>query len=416
MIVPAKGSPLFLVTGATGFLGRRLVVRLLDEHPEAGVMAMGRKDDPQLDQARAYVTDKLSQATPQADPADLDARLTWPAGDITRPNLGLDDAQVAELARGAELNILHLAAIYDLDAEERLSKALNLDGAMHAYELALRLARHPERGDRPVRMCHTSTLAAAGTYAGEFGETGEELATAEGTHTDWYSRHKHASERALHEREQPEAVPLMIVRPGIAVGDSDTGAIEKLDGPYALLEYLRWPLAGHVVPSGSDDPIWVVPGDFVVRAIASLGANPDAYGHTFNLLYPPGEAPIWRDLARYTLDVLRSRDYTGGGLAGMRAKLRYSWHVPLSVRRIIRLCENPWVGPVARWVFGAMGVSWHALYYAIDNPRYVVENYQRFGVAPPPPWRDVWRACVLYYRDHRDEMLGGARIAHQKDR
>ncbi len=415
MIAPAQGSPLFLVTGATGFLGRRLVVRLLREYPEAGVIAMGRKDDPQLDQAADYVSQRCLETQPEASQADLEQRLTWCAGDITRPNLGLDDAQVADIARGADLHIVHLAAIYDLDVEERLSKALNLDGAIHAYELALRIRRHPEHGDRAVRMCHTSTLAAAGTYTGEFGETGEELAPAEGTHTDWYSRHKHQSERALHEREQPE-VPLMIVRPGIAVGDSDTGAIEKLDGPYVLLEYLRWPLAGHAMPSGSDDPIWIVPGDFVVRAMASLGGDPDAYGHTFNLLYPPEQVPTWRDLAGHTVEVLRSRPYTGGGLAGLRAALRYGWGVSLSVRRIIRLCERPWLGPVVQRVFAGMGVSWHALYYAVDNPRYVVENYQRFGVEPPPPWRDVWRACVLYYRDHRSEMLGGARIAHQKDR
>jgi hypothetical protein len=51
----------------------------------------------------------------------------------------------------------------------------------------------------------------------------------------------------------------------------------------------------------------------------------------------------------------------------------------------------------------------------VDNPKYVVENYRKFGVEPPPPWPEVWRACLFYYRDHRDEMMAGASVAHQKD-
>ncbi len=396
----------FAVTGATGFLGRRLLVRLLHQEPNAQLIAMGRSNDPQEPEAKAFIASQVPNGV---------GRVQWLACDITKPMLGLNDADVAALARTRELNILHLAALYDLAVAEGPSKALNLDGAIHAYDLALAIRRHPEHEGRPVRFCHTATLAVAGTYDGEFGETGEELALAQGKHTDWYSRHKHASEVALHERERPDEVPLMIVRPGIAVGDSDTGAIEKLDGPYAILEYVRWPVFSHLAPAGSDDALWIVPGDFVVRAMSELGATPEAYGRTFNLLYPPGQAPIWSELVRCTYRMLRSEEYAGRGLRRLRAWIKYGWYLPLPVRWIVRWLNLPILGGGFQRLFRAMGVAPEALHYAVDNPQYVVENYQRMGVDPPSPWREVWRNCLLYYRDHRDAMLEGATIAHQKD-
>ncbi len=396
----------FLVTGATGFLGRRLVAALLRRREADRVIAMARPGDRQHDDAQRHIAAEAGGGL---------NRLEWLTGDITQPGLGLDDSTVARLACGGELHVLHLAALYDLAVEEGMSKALNLDGAVHAYELALTVRRHASRDDRPVRFCHTSTLAVAGTYDGEFGETGEELSLAAGKHTDWYSRHKYESELTLRTLAESGEVPLMIVRPGIAVGEADTGAIEKLDGPYVLLEYVRWPIIRHLVPSGSDDPLWIVPGDFVVRAIAALGASPQAYGQTYNLLYPPGEAPIWRELVRETLRLLRSPEVAGTGLGRIRACLRYGWYVPQSVRGVIWLCECPGVGRGMKRLFSAMGVDWHGLHYAVDNPRYVVENYRKQGVEPPPPWRAVWRRCVLYCLEHRDEMKAGARVAHQKD-
>ncbi len=406
MVSASRTDQVYLVTGATGFLGRRLVTQLLDDDEAAHVLAMARPSDPQQQEAQRYIA---------AHADDARARVGWITGDITQPMLGLDEARLAALAATGELNVVHLAALYDLEAGEGLSKALTLDGAVRAYELAAAIRRRPEHGDRPVRFCQTSTLAVAGTYDGKFGETGEELPLAAGKHTDWYSRHKYEAELALRHLAAGDEVPLMIARPGATVGDSTTGAIEKLDGAYCLLEYLRWPVVRHFLPLSGREPFWIVPGDFVVRAMAALVANPDAYGHTFNLLYPPDDTPLWCDLVAHTQKILRSRTYTGGGLAGLLAVIRYGWRLPLSLRALIWVTEARGIGPLARRMLSGMGIEPHSLRYAVDNPRYVVENYQRFGVDPPPPWRDVWRTCVLYYRDHRDEMKAGALVAHQKD-
>jgi thioester reductase-like protein len=397
----------FLDTGATGFLGRRLVIKLLENDASAHVVAMARPNDPQRTDAEKYLG-RHAEASLH--------RVEWIVGDITRDMLGLDDAALGSLADLHELNVLHLAALYDLEATQQRSKALNLDGAIRAYELALAVRRRREGADRPVRFCQTSTLAVAGTYDGEFGESGEELAQAAGMHTDWYSQHKYEAELALRERAATGEVPLMIVRPGIAVGESQTGAIEKLDGPYCLMEYLRWPILRHFVPTAGPEPFWMVPGDFVVGAIAALAARPQAYGHTFNLLYPPSQTPTWDEVVRHTLQILRDPAYAGGGLSATTARLRYGWHVPLPIRWLVRLTRRPWLGPPIQRFFSALGVEPHRLFYTVDNARYTVDNYPAFNIDPPPPWPDVWRACVLYYRDHRDEMKSGAGVAHQKER
>lgn len=401
-----ENTQTFLITGATGFLGRRLVVRLLAESASARIIGMGRANDPQQAEAEKFISAQTGSATD---------RIRWMACDIAKPNLGLDDDDLTELAGTGELNVIHLAALYDLEAEETLSKALTLDGAINAYQTALAIRRHPERGDRPVRFCQTSTLAVAGTYDGEFGETGEELGLVAGKHTDWYSQHKYEAELALRKVACQTEVPLMIARPGIAVGDSDTGAIEKIDGPYCLLEYMRWPVVRHFLPGAGDEPFWMVPGDFVVNAMATLTANPDAYGHTFNLLYPPEETPIWSEFLGFTQHVLRNDAPDGGSSPGLMAKIRYGWHLPLSTPLLIALGNVPIIGRLSEALLSAMGVEPHSLHYTVRNPRYIVANYRKFGVEPPPPWRDVWRMCIRYYRNHRDEMKAGSRVAHQRD-
>ncbi len=405
-MVQTTDAPLtFLITGATGFLGRRLVIELLARNTTCKLLAMSRPNDPQQADAERYIRARTGSSVD---------RVEWIAGDICRPMLGFSDDQVTQLAKGPTLHIVHLAALYDLEVAEKLSKALNLDGALRAYELAVALVRHPDRKGRPIRFCHTSTLAVAGNYQGTFGETGEELRLSEGKHTDWYSRHKYEAEVSLRRMAQTGDVPLMVVRPGIAVGDSTTGEIEKLDGPYGLLEYLRWPLVRHFVPWSAEDPFWIVPGDFIVRAIATLAGNPEAYGHTFNLLYPPDANPTWAQFLRHTLSVLRNEAYSGGPMGAVRGAISYGWYIPVPTRLLIGSGRLPLLGRLIQKALSAMGCEPHSLFYTVANPTYHVGNYLQFGVRPPPPWQDMWRTCIQYYRDHRRAMRQGAVIAHQK--
>jgi short-subunit dehydrogenase len=104
-----------------------------------------------------------------------------------------------------------------------------------------------------------------------------------------YHRTKYESERLVREGVQAKT---LIFRPGIVVGHSETGAMDKVDGPYyffKLLQKLRhalpeWaPLAG---PQGGETNL--VPVDFVAKAMDHIAHMPDddLPGQTFHLVNP----------------------------------------------------------------------------------------------------------------------------------
>ena len=101
-------------------------------------------------------------------------------------------------------------------------------------------------------------------------------------------------------REQVQA-PLRVYRPGIVVGHSQTGEMDKIDGPYyffKLIQKLRYalpqwfPLVG---PRGQHANL--VPVDFVAKAMDHIAHLPDdkVHGNTFHLTDPE---PLTRGAGR----------------------------------------------------------------------------------------------------------------------
>jgi NAD(P)-dependent dehydrogenase (short-subunit alcohol dehydrogenase family) len=252
----------YFVTGATGFIGRHLVELLLQR--EGTVYVLVREG------SRGRLEELRSGWGVGED------RVVPVVGDLSQPRLGVSDETVEEL-KGKIDHFFHLAAVYDMTADAETQKAANIEGTVHAIELADAL----EAGTFHL----ASSIAAAGLYKGTWRE--DMFEEAEDLDTHPYFRTKHESERVV--REQYDR-PWRIYRPGIVVGDSETGEMDKIDGPYyffKLIQRLRDVLPQWMPTIGVEGKqINLVPVDFVARAMDHIAHEPDLDGQTFSLTDP----------------------------------------------------------------------------------------------------------------------------------
>ncbi|HKG34975.1 MAG TPA: SDR family oxidoreductase, partial [Solirubrobacterales bacterium] len=252
----------YFVTGATGFIGRHLVELLLKR--EETVYVLVREG------SRGRLEELRNQWGVGED------RLVAVVGDLSQPRLGVDDARVEDL-KGQIDHFFHLAAVYDMTADAETQQVANVEGTRHALELAEAV------GAGTLHM--VSSIAAAGLYKGTWRE--DMFDEAEELDTHPYFRTKHESERVVREEA---GIPWRVYRPGIVVGHSETGEMDKVDGPYyffKLIQRLRNSLPQWMPTVGVEGKeINLVPVDFVAAAIDHIAHQPDLDRQTFSLTDP----------------------------------------------------------------------------------------------------------------------------------
>ena len=255
----------YLVTGATGFIGRFLVERLLTRAGDVHVLV------------RPGSEEKLRRISERWTRRD---RIKPVSGDLAEPRLGIAPEWI-EAHRGRIDHVFHLAAIYDMTASEERNEQLNNGGTRHAVEVANAL--------QAGCLHHTSSVAAAGLYEGTF----TEAMFDEGQDLDHpYHRTKFESERIA--REESE-VPWRVYRPAIVVGHSRTGEMDKIDGPYYFFRAIRMgarlpdfiPLLGPRLGETN-----IVPVDFVAAAMDHIAHVPGLDGRAFHLVNPKPQSTV----------------------------------------------------------------------------------------------------------------------------
>ncbi len=252
----------YFVTGATGFIGRNLVSRLLQREGTVYALVRAGSRGRLEEQRTAWGADG--------------ARVVPIAGDLAQAGLGISEEDLVTL-RGSVDHFFHLAAIYDMTADAEAQEVANVEGTRHAVELA---------GAIDAGCFHQiSSIAAAGLFRGVWREDMFEQAEKLDTHP--YFRTKHESERVVREESSR---PWRVYRPGIVVGDSRTGEIDKVDGPYYMFKLLQQ--ARRVLPSWlptvgiEGGEINIVPVDYVASAIDHIAHQPDLDGQAFSLTDP----------------------------------------------------------------------------------------------------------------------------------
>ncbi len=251
----------YFVTGATGFIGRNLVEQLLAR--EGTIYVLVREG------SRGRLEELKSRWGAAED------RIVPVIGDLSQEKLGCAD-QIDEL-KGKIDHFFHLAAIYDMTADAESQRVANVEGTREAVRLA--------EGLEARRFHMVSSIAAAGLYKGTFTEDMFEEAEKLDNHP--YFQTKHESEAVV--REECE-VPWRVYRPGIVVGHSETGEMDKIDGPYYFFKLLQ--RARNALPQWfpgvgiEGRRINIVPVDFVAKAMDRIAHLDGFDGQAFHLTDP----------------------------------------------------------------------------------------------------------------------------------
>lgn len=254
----------YFVTGATGFIGKRLVRKLLRRKGAVVHFLIRKESEDKVAELRAFWDAPPARAVPVF-------------GDLTRKKLGVS-AEDAKKLKGQVDHFYHLAAVYDLAADAESQAQVNIEGTRHTLEFA----RAIEAG----HFHHISSIAAAGLYEGVFRE--DMFDEAENIDHPYFAT-KHESEKVV---RQEGKLAWTVYRPAMVVGDSRTGEMDKIDGPYyffKLIQRMRQLLPPWMPSIGLEGGrINIVPVDYVVDALDHISHQEKVAGRCFHLVDPVG--------------------------------------------------------------------------------------------------------------------------------
>ncbi|MGS5085228.1 SDR family oxidoreductase [Hydrogenophaga sp. A37] len=254
----------YFVTGATGFIGKRLVKKLLERKGSVVHFLLRQESESKVPALREYWGVSAARAVPVF-------------GDLTTKKLGVS-AEAVKSLKGQIDHFYHLAAVYDLEADAESQIAVNVDGTRNTVEFAKAIAAG--------HFHHVSSIAAAGLYEGVFRE--DMFDEAEGLDHPYFMT-KHESEKIV--RQECKG-PWTVYRPAAVVGDSRTGEMDKIDGPYyffKLIQRMRQILPPWMPSVGLEGGrINIVPVDFVVDSLDHISHQKRASGKCFHLVDPMG--------------------------------------------------------------------------------------------------------------------------------
>jgi NAD(P)-dependent dehydrogenase (short-subunit alcohol dehydrogenase family) len=254
----------YFVTGATGFIGKRLVRKLLERKGSVVHFLIRKESEGKVGELREFWGVGAARAVPVF-------------GDLTSKKLGVSAEDIKAL-KGEVDHFYHLAAVYDLSADEESQVAVNVEGTRHTVEFAKAIdAGH---------FHHVSSIAAAGLYEGVFRE---DMFDEAENYDHPYFMTKHESEKIVRKEYKGAWT---VYRPAMVVGDSHTGEMDKIDGPYyffKVIQRMRQILPPWMPAVGLEGGrVNIVPVDYVVNALDHISHQDKINHRAFHLVDPDG--------------------------------------------------------------------------------------------------------------------------------
>jgi thioester reductase-like protein len=356
-----------LFTGFPGFIGVRLLPRLLELQPGAAVTCLVQERF--LGLAKQEIA-AIEKAHPHAR-----GRIGVVTGDITTPGLGLQESEARALKKDVAA-CWHLAAVYDLAVSREVGQKVNVEGTRNVLAFLAACQRFE-------RLHYVSTAYVSGRASPLFRETDLDVGQSFKNH---YEETKFLAEVEV----VFSGLPATTYRPAIVVGDSRTGETGKFDGPYFILNAMeRLPSPGVFMRIGSGrQPANLVPVDFVVEALAQLGSTDASRGRTYHLTDPEPMSVV--EVGRLMADAL-GKSFVFAPVPGFVARGLFT---PKPVQRYF-------------------GVPVEVLDYFEHDCRYDTTQATRdlgaLGVACPR-FPDYVGRLVEFYRAHRGDVRRTAMI------
>ncbi|KAJ3101512.1 large subunit of alpha-aminoadipate reductase [Phlyctochytrium bullatum] len=297
-----SGSPkVFLLTGATGFLGAFILSSLLRTYPESRVYCLVRASDSAkgLDRVKENGVRHMVWEDSWIQQGSS-ARVIAVCGDLSAERLGVSESEWQFLAEKTDV-IVHNGALVHWVYPYHKLRAPNVLGTLWGLRLA------SQHHLKPFHFVSSTSALDTSYYTRKFLDRGipvPESDSLEGSRRglrSGYGQTKWVAEKLVMQAKQ-RGIPATIIRPGYIVGDSKTGGKNLRKRVWRVL-YLTVQLVGN-----TDDFLWrlvkgciqlgkvprvanvinMCPVDYVANAVATISGSPDALeGHgVFHIWHP----------------------------------------------------------------------------------------------------------------------------------
>lgn len=243
-----------LVTGADGYLGRRVVSALLESTDDVFVLAVRANDAAELDAKRARLDAEVGAAD----------RVTVVAADLT------DDDALAEVNPRPVTAIVHAAAVTRFNVDRQTADRVNVAGTV-------RLARFAQRCPHLHRVTLLSTLYSAGRHVGEVTEQRH----GDAGFVNFYEWSKWRAESHLLD----SGLPLSVLRLPTVIADDDSGRVVQYNAFHNTLKLFYYGLLS-LVPGEPATPLSLATASFVTTAVTRL-VRPDVPAGIYHVTPDP---------------------------------------------------------------------------------------------------------------------------------